>query len=60
MKTSAEQIHHGRLNLVPQLGSDERLFIDLDICSSHQCLECTIQCSYYDLTNNNGIQVSRR
>jgi Fe-S-cluster-containing dehydrogenase component len=55
MKTSAEQIHHGMFNLAPQLGSDERLFIDLDICSSHQCLECSIQCSYYGHNNNNGI-----
>ena len=55
MKTSAEQLHHGRLELAPQSGSDERLFIDLDICSTHQCPECTIQCSYYGHNNNNGI-----
>jgi Fe-S-cluster-containing dehydrogenase component len=56
MFNSAEQMHQGRLNLLPQAASDERLFIDLDVCSTHQCPTCTIQCSYYDLTNNNGIR----
>jgi Fe-S-cluster-containing dehydrogenase component len=55
MKTSVEQLHHGQLNTAPQLGIDERLYIDLDICSSHQCPECTIQCSYFGHNNNNGI-----
>ncbi|MDH3505155.1 MAG: hypothetical protein OEM58_11595 [Nitrospirota bacterium] len=55
MRTSAEQMHHGKLNLEPAIGSDERLFIDLDICSAHQCADCPVQCSYYDLSNNNGI-----
>lgn len=55
MISSAEQMHHGKFNTAPQKGSDERLFIDLDICATHQCPECPVQCSYYDLTNNNGI-----
>lgn len=54
MATSAEQLHHGAMNPDPISGSDARLFIDLDVCST-QCLGCTIQCSYYDLVNNNGI-----
>lgn len=53
--TSAEQLHHGKFNGMPQGGNDERLFIDLDVCSTHQCPECPVQCSYYDLSNNNGI-----
>ena len=55
MRTSAEQMHHGKLNPAPTTGSDARLFIDLNICSVHQCPECPVQCSYHELTNNNGI-----
>jgi Fe-S-cluster-containing dehydrogenase component len=55
MISSAEQLHHGKLNTEPRKGSDERLFIDLDICSTHQCPECPVQCSYHELSNNNGI-----
>lgn len=56
MKTSAEQLHQGHINPVAPKGSDERLYIDLDICSAHQCPECTIECSYQGHTGNNGIQ----
>ena len=56
MTTSAEQLHCGKFNLEPQRGSDERLFIDLDICSTRQCPGCTVQCSYYGLRHNNGIR----
>ena len=55
MRTSAEQMHHGQLNPEPTIRNDERLFIDLDICSTHQCPDCPVECSYYDLFNNNGI-----
>ena len=55
MRTSADQMYHGKFNLEPTTGSDERLFIDLDICSAHQCPDCPVQCSYYDLSKNNGI-----
>lgn len=55
MRTSAEQIHDRKFNPEPQSGNDERLFIDLDICST-QCPGCTVQCSYYDLFDNNGIR----
>ena len=54
-KTSAEQIHQGRLNLKPPKGKDKRLFIDLDICSRGECEKCVIQCSYLYHPNNIGI-----
>jgi len=55
MSTSAEQIHQGKVNIQPQKGKDRRLFIDLDICSSGECKECIIQCSYLYHPGNNGI-----
>lgn len=55
MKTSAEQIHQGKLNIKPNIGKDKRLFIDLDICAAGQCKECIIQCSYFYHPDNNGI-----
>jgi Fe-S-cluster-containing dehydrogenase component len=55
MSTSAEQIHHGKLNLQPRKGGDLRLFIDLDICESGECKECELQCSFYYHPGNNGI-----
>ena len=54
-KTSAEQLHHGGLSPAPRGGSDERLFIDLDICASHQCPGCSVRCSYMGHPENNGI-----
>ena len=54
MKSSAEQLHHQAFNAQPNESQDVRLYIDLDVCST-QCSNCTIQCSYYDLTANNGI-----
>ena len=55
MSTSAEQIHQGKVNTEPKKGKDKSLFIDLDICSSGQCKECVIQCSYLYHPGNNGI-----
>ena len=56
MKTSAEQLHFGKMNTAPEKGKDERLFIDLDICQSDECKECVVKCSYlYHRQTNNGI-----
>lgn len=57
MNTSAEQAHHGKLNVKPEKGKDKRLFIDLDICAQGQCKECVNKCSYlyHRQTENNGI-----
>ncbi len=55
MSTSAEGIHQGKLNIEPKKGKDKRLFIDLDICSSGECKECEIKCSYFYQPDNNGI-----
>ncbi|MFH1784590.1 MAG: 4Fe-4S dicluster domain-containing protein [bacterium] len=55
MKTSAEQIHQGQLNIEPKGNKDKRLFIDLDICATGQCKDCVIQCSYFYHPQNNGI-----
>ncbi len=55
MSTSAEQIHQEKVNTEPKKGKDKRLFIDLDICSSGECKECVIQCSYLYHPGNNGI-----
>ena len=57
MSTSAEQIHRRKVSLNPKKGKDRRLFIDLDICSSGQCKECVIKCSYayHQEGGNNGI-----
>ena len=55
MSTSAEQLHQGSINMEPKKGSDVRLFIDLDVCSTGECKECEIQCSYFYHTANNGV-----
>jgi len=55
MSTSAEQIHQGELNISPKKDGEKRLFIDLDICSSGECKDCVIECSYYHHPDNNGI-----
>jgi len=58
MNTSAEQIHHGKLNEKPKKGKDKRLFIDLDVCASGECKKCEIKCSYLyhrQDPGNNGI-----
>ncbi|MBD3264683.1 MAG: 4Fe-4S dicluster domain-containing protein [Candidatus Omnitrophica bacterium] len=55
---SAEQVHQGKLNTEPRKASDKRLCIDLDKCSSGECKECVIQCSYLfrrQVPDNNGI-----
>ena len=55
MQTSAEQIHHGTLNRQPTEGSDQRLYVDLDLCESGECKECEIRCSYFYHPGNAGI-----
>jgi len=55
INTSAEQLHQGSLDLVPQQGKDKRLFIDLDVCASGECTRCVIKCSYFYHPDNNGI-----
>ncbi|MBU2540783.1 MAG: 4Fe-4S dicluster domain-containing protein [Candidatus Omnitrophica bacterium] len=55
MSTSAEEIHQGKLNIKSEKGKDKRLFIDLDICSSGECKDCEINCSYFYHPDNNGI-----
>ena len=54
MSTSAEQIHHGKLNINPVKGKDKRLFIDLDVCVAGECKKCEIKCSYLYHPDNNG------
>ena len=55
MNTSAEQIHHGKLNAAPEKGKDKRLFVDLDVCASGACKQCVIKCSYFYHPDNVGI-----
>ncbi len=55
IKTTAEELHQGKLNLNPQKSEKVRLFIDLDICHSGECKECVIKCSYFYHPDNNGI-----
>jgi Fe-S-cluster-containing dehydrogenase component len=55
MGTSAEQLHHGGLNVQPEKGSDFRLYIDLDVCASGECETCDLECSYFYHPDNNGI-----
>lgn len=58
MHNSAEEIHQGKVNMEPKKGKEERLFIDLDVCSSGECKDCVIQCSYWyhqEGVGNNGI-----
>lgn len=55
--TSAEQLHHGKVEMDPQPGPGARLFVDLDVCASGECKECVIECSYsfHPRELNNGI-----
>ncbi len=53
-KTSAEQLA-GAFSVESPSGSDERLFIDLDVCSEHRCPECAVECSYDAHPGNNGV-----
>ena len=55
MATSAEQIHHGNFTEEPAAGADLRLFVDLDVCASGVCGECTPECSYFYHPQNNGV-----
>jgi Fe-S-cluster-containing dehydrogenase component len=55
--SSAEQLHHGKVEMDPQPGPGTRLFVDLDVCASGECKECVIECSYFFHPRglNNGI-----
>jgi Fe-S-cluster-containing dehydrogenase component len=55
MTSSAEELHHKRLNLEPAAGAEPRLFIDLDICTGERCRQCEVQCSYFYHPGNNGV-----
>lgn len=55
MFTSAEQLHQGKINLAAEKGPDLRLFIDLDVCSTGECKQCEVQCSYFYHPANNGL-----
>jgi Fe-S-cluster-containing dehydrogenase component len=56
MATSAEQLHHGELAMEPLAGTGQRLFIDLDVCATGECDACSVRCSYYHHTGNNGVR----
>lgn len=56
MSDSAQQLHNKEFNPEPQKGSDQRLFVDLDICSKGECEKCRIECSYFYHPNNVGIR----
>lgn len=55
LTTSVDELHHGAVNMQPEKGQDQRLFIDLDICTSGECRECVVTCSYFWHPFNNGI-----
>ena len=55
MRTSAEELHLGAMDLSPRPGSDARLFIDLDVCGSGACGACSLKCSYFYHAGNIGI-----
>lgn len=58
MKTSAEELHQGQLNVTLVKGGNMRLYIDLDVCATGECEQCKIECSYYyhqQSPGNNGI-----
>lgn len=55
-KTSAEQLHQGKINVSPDKKNGGRLFIDLDLCATGECKECVIKCSYFYHPVNNGIK----
>jgi len=55
MDTSAEQVHQGKMNAEPKKDKDLRLYVDLDICSSGECKNCEIKCSYFYHPDNIGI-----
>ena len=55
MPTSAEQLHQAKLNMEAVQGSDQRLFVDLDVCAAGECQDCDIRCSYFYHPENNGI-----
>lgn len=55
MHTSAEQLHHGKLNSSPEAGDGPRLYVDLDVCASKTCALCQVQCSYFYHPENNGV-----
>jgi Fe-S-cluster-containing dehydrogenase component len=55
MTTSVEELHHRRVNVEPRPTGENRLFIDLDVCSSSACDACDVRCSYYYHPGNNGV-----
>lgn len=55
MNTSAEQIHHGKLNRQAGKSNEARIFVDFDVCFAGKCKECEVKCSYFYHPNNNGI-----
>ncbi|HPO13393.1 MAG TPA: 4Fe-4S binding protein [Candidatus Hydrogenedentes bacterium] len=55
MTTTVEELYHGKLTQDPSKGNDSRLFVNLDICSSRACFQCTVQCSYFYHPGNNGM-----
>ncbi len=59
ISNSAAQLHNREFNPAPRQGGDQRLFIDLDVCSSGVCQRCVIKCSYLyhqqEGMPNNGI-----
>ena len=55
MATSAEQVHHGRLETRPQARAGSRLYVDLDVCQSGECRRCEVGCSYFYHPGNNGM-----
>ncbi|MFC1809170.1 4Fe-4S dicluster domain-containing protein [Candidatus Omnitrophota bacterium] len=55
MSNSAEQVHHGKLNVDSQKGDDVRLYVDLDLYYSKKCDKDQIKCSFYYHPTNDGI-----
>jgi len=55
MDTSAEQIHHGKLNILSKETKGNRLYIDLDTCTTGKCKKCDIKCSFFYHPDNIGI-----
>jgi len=53
--SAAEQLYLGKLKPEGTDTSEKKLFIDLDICASGECKNCTIQCSYHYHPDNIGV-----
>jgi len=37
------------------MGVEEKLYIDLDVCTGDECKDCVVKCSYFYHPGNNGI-----